>query len=198
MCDESNLRRGGCWFHGTKGKWDTIKKSQQPVSIFYISSNWPKVVIITGDILMSLRVVLKSLFPHRWLLRCLPAHLVFIKWRVLRAAASLWPSRGLLLSALVTHLTMWPTSEGSCLPCDCRDATDSLTTLIMRSGKKIERDCVTGGKRDEVRGQRKREIGHNPADGMRQKVPKTTEDRDIRKWIWGVTKQEITVRRRDC
>lgn len=97
-----------------------------------------------------------------------PAHVVFTKWRELTAAWSLWPSRGLLLSALVTHLTMWPTSECSCLPCDPRDATDSLTTLIMRSGRRIERDCLTG--REVGWGERaQREIGHDPADWVRQK-----------------------------
>lgn len=55
-------------------------------------------------------------------------------------------SRGWLLCALVTHLTMWPTSECSCLPCDSWDATSSLTLLIMRSGRRTERDCLTGGK----------------------------------------------------
>jgi len=43
----------------------------------------------------------------------------------------LWLSRGRsrLLSALITRHTMWPISECSCLPCDSRDATSSLTTL---------------------------------------------------------------------
>lgn len=111
-------------------------------------------------------------FSHCWVLQHPRALLLMLclqsEEHELTAAWSLWLSRGLLLSALVTHLTMWPTYECSCLPCDPRDATDSLTTLIMRSGRRRERDCLTG--REVGWGERaQREIGHDPADWVRQK-----------------------------
>lgn len=140
---EANLYRRDYLIHQIKIMWhNTSRKPQARVSIS-TWTNWPKHVTVTRNIATSLRAVTNSPFSHCWLLKIPPssrARPVFMKWRVL---TSLWPSRGLLLSALVTHLTMWPTSECSCLPCDSRDATDSLTTLIMRSGRRIERDCLT-------------------------------------------------------
>lgn len=101
---------------------------------------------------------------------------------MLPAPCSLWPSCAPFLSALVTHLTMWPISECSCLPCDSRDATNSLTALIMRSGRRIESDCSTSGRGDEVRW-----WGSKRETGWRNwKVHKSS-----RKRYWGVNTGEF-------
>lgn len=42
------------------------------------------------------------------------------------------------------------------------------------------------------RADREKQIGHNPDDGMRQKVPKITEARHLGKWLWGVPKHKTS------
>lgn len=97
---QNNLYRTDYWTQ-TKLMWhDISRKSQELVSI---SSHFSKLVN-TFDYMKHSDILSLENAP--------PAHLV-----------SLSVSCGLLQFALVTHLTMWPTSECSCLPRDPGDAT---------------------------------------------------------------------------
>lgn len=92
------------------------------------------------------------------------------------------------LSALVTHLTMWPTFQDSCQPCDSRDAPDSLTTPIMRSGSRIERNCLTSEKEVAVR-ERERETT-TLVMGWYKKYRKVQKAQTLGKWMCGVFKSQ--------
>lgn len=137
----------------------------------------------------SWRVMINRLFSYCWLLKYSCAHGVFVKWQVLTAASSLWPSRALLLSPLVTHLTMWPISECSCLPCDSRDATNS-TINTHNEIREEDREGLFNGW-EGGRGERAGREKNNAADRVRQKVQKSSRrQRDIREVNVGSSKTQ--------
>lgn len=132
-------------------------------------------------------VIINNLFKYS------SAHRVFTKWWVLSTARSLWASCALLLSPLVTHLTMWPTSECSCLPCDCRDATNNTHNEIGEEDRERQFERVGRRTRSDERAERREKMGHNP--GWDKKNWKIAEDRDSREVnvVGGVPKHKTKV-----